>query len=251
VLGLVGGAVADSSLGLEGENEMGRLIRARDWAGSLGPIEDWPASLKTSVGLMLRSPVPLVLLWGPDGIMLYNDAYGGFAGNRHPGLLGAKVLEGWPEAADLNRRVMAVGMAGGTLQFKDERLVLNRRGTPEEGWMDLFYSPVIDETGRPGGVIAVVVETTERAFFTGDTATRFVGTVLDITAQAAAAALEEINATLKKRVEERTSQHLLVTDVGLPSGMNGRQLAEAARLGRKDLEVLFITGYEVREMLEA
>jgi signal transduction histidine kinase/CheY-like chemotaxis protein len=162
VLGLVGGAVADSSLGLEGENEMGRLIRARDWAGSLGPIEDWPASLKTSVGLMLRSPVPLVLLWGPDGIMLYNDAYGGFAGNRHPGLLGAKVLEGWPEAADLNRRVMAVGMAGGTLQFKDERLVLNRRGTPEEGWMDLFYSPVIDETGRPGGVIAVVVETTER-----------------------------------------------------------------------------------------
>jgi PAS domain S-box-containing protein len=53
-------------------------------------------------------------------------------------------------------------MAGGTLQFKDERLVLNRRGTPEEAWMDLFYSPVIDATGRPGGVIAVVVETTER-----------------------------------------------------------------------------------------
>ena len=141
---------------------MGRLIRARDWSDSLGPIEGWPTSLGTTVGLMLRSPVPLVLLWGSDGIMLYNDAYGEFAGNRHPGLLGKKVLEGWPEAADLNTRVMAVGMAGGTLQFKDERLVLNRRGTPEEAWMDLFYSPVIDETGRPGGVIAVVVETTER-----------------------------------------------------------------------------------------
>ena len=92
---------------LEGANEMGRLIRARDWSDSLGPIEGWPTSLGTTVGLMLRSPVPLVLLWGSDGIMLYNDAYGEFAGNRHPGLLGKKVLEGWPEATDLNGLIAA------------------------------------------------------------------------------------------------------------------------------------------------
>ena len=166
---MTGGGVAESIEGpggprgfLAGESEMAGLISSREWGDRIGPITGWPTSLKTTVGLMLRSPVPLVLLWGPDGIMLYNDAYAGFAGNRHPSLLGAKVLEGWPEAADLNSRVMAVCMAGGTLQFKDERLVLNRRGTPEEGWMDLFYSPVIDESGRPGGVIAVVVETTER-----------------------------------------------------------------------------------------
>ncbi len=36
---------------------------------------------------------------------------------------------------------------------------------------------------------------------------------------------------------------LLITDVGLPGGMNGRQLAEAARAQRRDLKVLFITGY--------
>jgi CheY-like chemotaxis protein len=36
---------------------------------------------------------------------------------------------------------------------------------------------------------------------------------------------------------------LLVTDVGLPKGMNGRQLADAARVDRPDLKVLFITGY--------
>ena len=36
---------------------------------------------------------------------------------------------------------------------------------------------------------------------------------------------------------------LLVTDVGLPNGMNGRQLADAARVARPDLKVLFITGY--------
>ena len=36
---------------------------------------------------------------------------------------------------------------------------------------------------------------------------------------------------------------LLVTDVGLPGGMNGRQVADAARAVRPSLKVLFITGY--------
>ncbi len=36
---------------------------------------------------------------------------------------------------------------------------------------------------------------------------------------------------------------LLVSDVGLPGGMNGRQMADAARVHRPDLKILFITGY--------
>ncbi|MBY0298214.1 MAG: PAS domain-containing protein [Methylobacterium sp.] len=36
---------------------------------------------------------------------------------------------------------------------------------------------------------------------------------------------------------------LMITDVGLPGGMNGRQVADAARVARPDLKVLFITGY--------
>jgi CheY-like chemotaxis protein len=36
---------------------------------------------------------------------------------------------------------------------------------------------------------------------------------------------------------------LLITDVGLPNGLNGRQVADAARELRPDLKVLFITGY--------
>ena len=36
---------------------------------------------------------------------------------------------------------------------------------------------------------------------------------------------------------------LLITDVGLPGGLNGRQVADAARMFRHDLKVLFITGF--------
>ena len=46
-----------------------------------------------------------------------------------------------------------------------------------------------------------------------------------------------------KILKSNTRIDLLVTDVGLPGGMNGRQLADAALLLRTDLKVLFITGY--------
>jgi CheY-like chemotaxis protein len=44
-------------------------------------------------------------------------------------------------------------------------------------------------------------------------------------------------------LESRQRIDFMITDVGLPGGMNGRQLAEAARMMRKDLKILFITGY--------
>ena len=44
-------------------------------------------------------------------------------------------------------------------------------------------------------------------------------------------------------VESGVRIDLLLTDVGLPGGMNGRQLADAARQRRPGLKVLFVTGY--------
>lgn len=140
------------------------LIAAFDWSATpLGPIESWPPSLRTTCSLMLHSPVPMIVLWGPDGIMIYNDAYALLAGSRHPSILGRKVREGWPEVADFNDNVMKVGLAGGTLAYRDQELMLNRRdGQPEQVWLNLDYSPVPGEDGVPAGVIAVVVETTAK-----------------------------------------------------------------------------------------
>jgi CheY-like chemotaxis protein len=42
---------------------------------------------------------------------------------------------------------------------------------------------------------------------------------------------------------------LLVTDVGLPNGMNGRQVADAARALRPDLKIIFVTGYAENAVL--
>lgn len=146
-----------------GGGQLGQMIRDHDWASTaLGPIDAWPQSLKSVTQMLLLSPVPIVLLWGEDGVMIYNDAYSEFAGSRHPALLGSKVREGWAEISDFNDNVMRVGLSGRTLAYRDQELALQRRGKLEPVWMDLDYSPVLDESGTPAGVIAIVVETTAK-----------------------------------------------------------------------------------------
>ncbi|MCG7361079.1 PAS domain S-box protein [Roseomonas sp. ACRSG] len=199
---------------LAGGGEVARLIGAFDWAATpLGPISGWSSTLKSTLGLILRSPVPIVTLWGEDGVMIYNDAYSGFAGGRHPRLLGSKVREGWHEIADFNDNVMKVGLAGGTLAYRDQELTLERNGRPEPVWMNLDYSPVTDELGRPVGVIAIVVETTAKVRAEQS---------LRVTADA----LAELNATLEQQVEDRTRDRdrmwRLSTDIMLVAGFDAR-----------------------------
>ncbi|WP_114226734.1 MULTISPECIES: hybrid sensor histidine kinase/response regulator [Sphingomonas] len=167
--------------------ECGRLIAGRDWSTSpLGPLDAWPQSLITATVTLLCSPVPIVMLWGEHGVMLYNDPYSLFAGGRHPELLGSNVREGWPEVADFNDHVMKVGLAGDTLSYKDQELTLYRHGVPEQVWMNLDYSPIYDESRVPAGVFCILAETTERV--------------------KADAALHELNETLEAQVAERAAE---------------------------------------------
>ncbi len=109
---------------------------------------------------LLASPMPIVLLWGLDGVMIYNDGYAEICGARHPAVFGANVREAWPEAVAFNDNVVKVGLAGGTLTYKNQEFTLYRNGQPEQVWLDLDYSPVIGESGSPAGVMAIVTETT-------------------------------------------------------------------------------------------
>jgi PAS domain S-box-containing protein len=142
---------------------MAGRVRVLDWSATpLGPIDAWPQSLKTVVGMLLAAPNPMVLLWGPEGVLIYNDGYARFAGDRHPQLLGLGAREGWPEIADFNNENIRRGLAGESWSLKDQELVLDRNGNPEPAWLDLDYGPVPDDSGRPAGVMVFVTETTDR-----------------------------------------------------------------------------------------
>lgn len=57
---------------------------------------------------------------------------------------------------------MTVCLAGGHLRFEDQELILHRHNRAEQVWMNLDYSPLLDLSGQPVGVMAIVVETTAK-----------------------------------------------------------------------------------------
>lgn len=142
---------------------MAERVQAFDWgATALGPMREWSPALRTAVDITLSSSVPMVMAWGPDAQLIYNDAYAVFAAGRHPRLLGLNVLEAWPEVADFNQHVLDVTLAGTPLSYRDQQLVLFRNGHAEDVWLDLHYTPLREVDGEPRGFLAIVVETTGR-----------------------------------------------------------------------------------------
>ena len=141
----------------------GELVRSFDWsATSLGPIARWDSHLRATVDNVVNSPVPKVLMWGPDHVMIYNDGYIDIAGGYHPKALGGAVPTIWPEIWDWNRKILETGFRGQVQGFQDQSMVLLRNGREEEVFFDLFYTPIRVETGEVGGVLCTVIENTER-----------------------------------------------------------------------------------------
>jgi len=148
---------------LGGGSKTGELIRAFDWRKtSLGDLSQWPECLRSVTSLILRSDVPMTVQWGSEGWMLYNDAYCEIAGSRHPALLGQTIRDSWSEVADFRAQAVRRVLDGNTANYRDEHVVLLRHGEPEDLWLDINYSPVVDETGTPAGVLAIVKNTTDR-----------------------------------------------------------------------------------------
>ena len=74
---------------LLGGGEVGALMRAIDWSDTpLGPVSGWPQSLRTAVSICLHSRFELFIWWGPELVMIYNDAYRQTLQNKHPWALG-------------------------------------------------------------------------------------------------------------------------------------------------------------------
>jgi putative addiction module CopG family antidote len=146
-----------------GGGECGRLIRERDWSTApVGPIDRWPAALRTTVANIVNSPVAKVVMWGPDHIMLYNDSYSGVAGERHPAVLGQPVAVAFPELWEWNRAILEAGMKGEIVSHTTQPIVFHRPNGPETLILDLFYTPVYDDSGRVGGVMCTIIDNSKR-----------------------------------------------------------------------------------------
>jgi signal transduction histidine kinase/DNA-binding response OmpR family regulator len=150
---------------LSGGGEMGARIRAHNWSTTpLGPVDRWPQSLRSVVGMLLPSKAQIILFWGSDFTVLYNDAYRPVFGAKHPHALGLPGREAWSEIWDemLHELLAGVVRTGEAFWAKDLLFVLERHGFVEETYFDVSYDPVRVESGAVGGVYCIVTETTER-----------------------------------------------------------------------------------------
>jgi len=149
---------------IEGGGKMAKLVREKDWSKtSLGPVEQWPQILKTSLSICLQSRFPTALYWGPDRLVLYNDAWSPIPGDKHPWAFGRPGREVWSELwSVLEPMFDDIMKTGKGVVAQDGLLPMLRRGFLEECYFDYNCSAIRDENGEIVGIFNVASEVTQR-----------------------------------------------------------------------------------------
>ena len=145
------------------DGEMGSLMRAHNWHDSpVGSPGTWPRSLRSTVELVLASSHGMMLAWGPQLTLFYNDAYAPMLGLKHPWALGTPLHEVWSDVLTEIEPLTVKALAGEAVWFQDYHLVMDRNGYPEDTWWQFSYSPVRDDDGRIVGLLNVTSEMTSK-----------------------------------------------------------------------------------------
>ena len=139
------------------------LIARLDWAiGPLGAASTWPQSLRTAVDIVIHSPMPMLLLWGPQLTQIYNDGFALLAGSKHPHAFGQPTHQTWPELKDFTDPIYSAVLQGQVRTYSEQRFTLQREGQDSDFWLDLTYSPIRDESAQVAGILVTAIETNER-----------------------------------------------------------------------------------------
>src|SRR6202165_4326470 len=130
---------------LAGGGGMGAYMRSLDWSQTpLGPVNKWPQSLRTSVSTCLNSRFAILIWWGPDLVMLYNDAYRDIIASKHPAALGHPGRQCWPEIWDIIGPMLEGVLRRGEATWSENQLLLlERNGYPEECYFTFSYRPIL------------------------------------------------------------------------------------------------------------
>ncbi|RON91549.1 PAS domain-containing hybrid sensor histidine kinase/response regulator [Pseudomonas fluorescens] len=139
------------------------LIARTDWSRTpLGAAGTWPQSLRTAVDIVIHSPMPMLLLWGPQLTQIYNNGFAMLAGSKHPHAFGQPAHLIWPELQDFTDPIYRAVLQGQVRTYSERRFTLQREGKESDFWLDLTYSPIRDENTQVAGILVTAIETNER-----------------------------------------------------------------------------------------
>jgi signal transduction histidine kinase len=219
-----------------GGGKMGELVRSKDWSVTpLGPIHSWPHSLRIAVNICLASDFPICIIWGPELVQIYNDAYRVICGRKHPESMGQNFPECWREAWPVIGAAHDSALAGDTALLEDQHIFLDRHGFNEECFFTLCFSPIRTESGAIGGLFHPVLETTPKVL--GERRTRTLKDIavragkaksiteaITLSSQTLAPYQLDLPFVLMYRIDSAQQEAHLIAATGLASGTDAAPL---------------------------
>lgn len=126
----------------------------------MGVPERWPVELQALVNVMLGSLQPMLMVWGPQQITIYNDGYAAMCGNRHPAAFGHPFHDLWFDIWDQVNPIITAAYNGQGTSMDDIEFTMHRKGYPEETHFSFSYTPVRDPWGTVLGMFCACAEIT-------------------------------------------------------------------------------------------
>jgi signal transduction histidine kinase len=140
-----------------GGGAMGERIRAKDWSSSpIGPLEQWPSSLRTALSLCLDFPAPVCVTWGRERTQIYNDAYSQLSPIQHSNALGEDFARSWSQTWPAMRACFERAHRGEAVQLEDQQVMFEPGR--EEQVMTFSFVPIREESGSVGGLMITLLE---------------------------------------------------------------------------------------------
>ncbi|MEN3277810.1 MAG: hypothetical protein V7631_3600 [Massilia sp.] len=226
-------------------------VSAYDWSVStLGEPAGWPQPLRVAADLMFNTPLPMLIQWGPQSIVLCNEAYGALAGPGFARVPGGTVPGVLPPPFAAAQNAGARAWRGEAAQVRGAAV---RFGAGGEQRYDLYLTP-IPLDGAVGGVLWALAPATEEAAAgpAADPGTLHILVVEDnldsqylVCEMLKAFGYEADGVAHPDDALARLAANpyqVLFTDVSLP-GMSGVDLAREALARYPHLKVIFASGY--------
>jgi CheY-like chemotaxis protein len=232
-----------------------RSSASYDWsATTLGDPAHWPLPLRLASDFLLNSPLPSLLVWGREMVLVFNDAYGQAAGPAYGRTPGGSIPPVMPPpmsaagpALDAAWRGEAARLPGVTMSFR------HPQGNSEQR-VDLYLTPVRGADGQVAGVLLVLAPPSAAAAQEArleDGPMRILVVEDNVDSQYLVCEMlrafgheadgvahpDDALALLASRRFD-----LLFTDVSLP-GMSGVDLARRALQDHPSMRVIFASGY--------
>ena len=224
-----------------------------DWSASrLGEPRQWPQALRLAADVMFNTPLPLLLVWGRDMTVLFNDAYGALAGPAYGRVPGGSVPPVMPPplavAGDELQRAWS-----GEAAFAPDRNLMFAGGQGGSGHYDLYFTPVRTDGESVAGVLCALAPAAPVAEAPAESTGPLRILVVEDNVDSQYLVCEMLRAfgheadgvghpndALAHLAAEQYD--VLFTDVSLP-GMSGVDLARQAVTQAPSMRVIFASGY--------